>query len=49
MVKKPYVALFASIVSVSFAAIFIVSAEAPPLTMAFYRLLFTTLLVLPFV
>ena len=49
MVKKPYVALFVSIVSVSFAAIFIVSAEAPPLTMAFYRLLFTTLLVLPFV
>ena len=49
MVKKPYIALFISIVSVSFAAIFIVSAEAPPLTIAFYRLFFTTLLVLPFV
>lgn len=49
MVKKPYVALFLSIVSVSFAAIFIVSAEAPPLTIAFYRILFTTMLVLPFV
>ncbi|NIA10189.1 MAG: EamA family transporter [Nitrospiraceae bacterium] len=51
MVKKPYVALFVSIVSVSFAAIFIVSVskEVPPVTIAFYRLLFTTLLVFPFV
>lgn len=49
MVKKPYIALFISIASVSFAAIFIVSAEASPLTIAFYRLFFTTLLVLPFV
>ena len=49
MVKKPYVALFISIVSVSFAAIFIVSVESPPLTIAFYRLLFTTLLVFPFI
>jgi len=49
MVKKPYIALFISIISVSFAAIFIVSAEAPPLTIAFYRLFFTTLLVFTFI
>ncbi len=47
--KKPYVALSISIASVSFAAIFIVSAEAPPLTLAFYRILFTALMVLPLV
>ena len=48
MVNKPYIALFISIVSVSFAAIFIVSCEAPPLSIAFYRMLFTTILILPF-
>ena len=47
--KKPYVALFASIVAVSFAAIFVLFCDAPPLTIAFYRLFFTTLLILPFV
>ncbi|RLF46203.1 MAG: EamA/RhaT family transporter [Thermoplasmata archaeon] len=46
--KKPYVALFIAVVSVSFAAIFIVSCQAPPLSIAFYRLFFTTLLLLPF-
>jgi len=45
---KPYLALFSSIVAVSFASIFIISCEAPPLSIAFYRLFFTTLLLLPF-
>jgi len=49
MANKAYIALFISVVSVSFAAIFIVSTEAPKLSVAFYRLLFTTLLILPFV
>ena len=49
MNNKPYIALFASIISVSFAAIFIVSCDASPLSIAFFRLLFTSLLVLPFV
>ncbi len=49
MKNKPYVALFVSIVSVSFAAIFIKICSAPALSIAFYRLLFTTLLILPFV
>ncbi|HID25605.1 MAG TPA: hypothetical protein EYP23_03985 [Thermoplasmata archaeon] len=48
MINKPYVALFISIISVSFAAIFIVSCEATPLSIAFYRMLFTTMLILPF-
>lgn len=47
--KKPYVALFTSIVAVSFAAILIISCDAPPLTISFYRLFFTTLVILPFV
>lgn len=51
--KKPYAALFTSIVAVSFAAIFIYIAKefygAEPLTIALYRLLFTTLLILPVV
>ena len=46
---KPYVALFTAIVAVSFASIFILACDAPPLTIALYRLLFTTLLILPFV
>ena len=49
MKNKPYIALLVSIVSVSFAAIFIKLCSAPSLSIAFYRLLFTTLLVLPFV
>lgn len=49
MKNKPYVALLVSIISVSFASIFILSCEAPPLSIALYRLLFTTLLILPFV
>ena len=49
MKNKAYLALLISVVSVSFAAIFIVSTEAPKLSVAFYRLLFTTLLISPFV
>jgi len=49
MKNKAYHALLISVISVSFAAIFIVSTEAPKLSVAFYRLLFTTLLILPFV
>jgi drug/metabolite transporter (DMT)-like permease len=49
MKNKAYIALFISVVSVSFAAIFIVSCDAPALSIAFYRLLFTFLLILPFV
>jgi drug/metabolite transporter (DMT)-like permease len=51
MINKPYVALFISIISVSFASIFIVSIQnnVPSLSIALYRLLFTTLLLLPFV
>jgi len=47
--NKPYVILFISVLSVSFAAIFIVSCSANPLSIAFYRMLFTTLIILPFV
>jgi drug/metabolite transporter (DMT)-like permease len=49
MVNKASIALFTSVVSVSFAAIFIVSTDAPALSIAFYRLFFTFLLILPFV
>lgn len=51
MINKPYVALLISIVSVSFASIFIISIQnnVPSLSIALYRLLFTTLLLLPFV
>jgi drug/metabolite transporter (DMT)-like permease len=51
MDKKPYVALSISVISVSFAAIFIVTAHkefgANYLSIAFYRLLFTFLLIAP--
>jgi drug/metabolite transporter (DMT)-like permease len=51
MENKAYVALFISIVSVSFASVFIVSIQnnVPSLSIAFYRLFFTTLLILPLV
>jgi len=51
-INKPYLGLFISIASVSTAAVLIKTVsfhEEFPLTIAFYRLLFTTLLVLPFV
>ena len=51
-INRPYLGLFISIASVSSAAVIIKTVsfhEDFPLTVAFYRLLFTTLLVLPFV
>lgn len=45
--QKPALGLLISIIAVSFASIFILSCEAPPLSIAFYRLLFTTLLLVP--
>ena len=51
-INKPYLGLFISIISVSSAAILIKTVsfhEEFPLTVSFYRLLFTTLLVSPFV
>lgn len=51
-INKPYLGLFISIISVSSAAVLIKTVsfhEQFPLTVAFYRLVFTTLLVLPFV
>jgi drug/metabolite transporter (DMT)-like permease len=47
--QKQYLGLIISIISVSFASIFILSCQAPPLSIAFYRLLFTTLLIFPFI
>ena len=52
MKNKPYITLLISVISVPFAAIFIVSCDAYPeypLSIAFFRLMFTTLLILPFV
>lgn len=51
MNNTPYIALFISIISVSFAAIFIqsVSDGVHALSIAFYRLFFTTLLIFPFI
>lgn len=51
MKNKAHIALFISIFSVSFASIFIVSIQenVPSLTIAFYRLFFTTLLIMPLV
>jgi drug/metabolite transporter (DMT)-like permease len=45
--QKHGLGLFISIIAVSFASIFILSCQAPPLSIAFYRLFFTTLLMLP--
>lgn len=47
--KKAYAALFIAVIAVSFAAVFIVSTDSPPLSIAFYRLFFTTLIILPIV
>ena len=51
MFNKPALGLFVAIISVSFAAVIIVSIseEVHPLSIAFFRLLFTTLIVLPLV
>lgn len=45
---KPYLILFIGVVSVSFAAIFIRLAEAPPLVIATYRLGIASLVLIPF-
>ena len=45
--QKHGLGLFISIIAVSFASIFILSCHAPPLSIAFYRLFFTTLLLVP--
>jgi len=47
--QKQYLGLIISIIAVSFASIFILACQAPPLSIAFYRLLFTTLLIFPFI
>jgi len=47
MQYKPQIALFTSILSVSFAAIFIVFCSAAPLAISFYRVFFTTLFLVP--
>jgi drug/metabolite transporter (DMT)-like permease len=54
MKNKAYIALFISIISVSFAAVIITTLlelypETEPLSIAFYRLFFTALIILPFV
>jgi drug/metabolite transporter (DMT)-like permease len=47
--QKYNLGLLISIIAVSFASIFILSCQAPPLSIAFYRLLFTTLLLVPLI
>ncbi|MEM0492759.1 MAG: DMT family transporter [Candidatus Thermoplasmatota archaeon] len=47
--NKPYIVLMISIIAVSFSAVLIKLCEAPSLSIAFYRLLFTTLLLIPFI
>jgi drug/metabolite transporter (DMT)-like permease len=49
IMSRPYLAITVSIVAVSFASVLILSCEAPPLSIAFYRILFTTAIVAPFV
>jgi len=44
---KHALGLLISIIAVSFASIFILTCQAPSLSIAFYRLLFTTLLLVP--
>ena len=45
---KPYLALFVGVLAVSFAAVFIRLAEAPPLAIAAYRMAIAAALLLPF-
>ena len=47
MKQTPLIALFISIIGVSFAAVIIKTCTAQPLLISFYRLLFTTTLLLP--
>jgi hypothetical protein len=44
---KPFLAVMLGVVAVSFAALFTRLSTAPPLAIAFYRMLFTGLLLLP--
>jgi hypothetical protein len=44
---NPYVAVMAAVVAVSFSALFVRLATAPPLIIATYRLLFTFLALAP--
>ena len=46
--KKPELAVMVAVISVSFSAILIRWASAPAMAIAFWRLLFTTLFLLPF-
>ncbi len=48
IMKKPELAIMIAVISVSFSAILIRWATAPALAIAFWRLFFTTLLLLPF-
>ncbi|MFA5101919.1 MAG: DMT family transporter [Candidatus Thermoplasmatota archaeon] len=47
--QKHALGLLISIIAVSFASVFILSCQAPPLSIAFYRLFFTTLLLVPLI
>ncbi|HMA82843.1 MAG TPA: DMT family transporter [Candidatus Thermoplasmatota archaeon] len=47
MKQNPLIALFISIIGVSFAAVIIKTCTAQPLLISFYRLLFTTIILLP--
>ncbi|MFO7619239.1 MAG: DMT family transporter [Thermoplasmata archaeon] len=47
--RKPELAIIIAVLACSFASIFIRWSDAEPLAIAFYRLLFTTLMLLPFV
>ncbi|MCK5309099.1 MAG: DMT family transporter [Thermoplasmata archaeon] len=47
--RKPELVIIVAVIACSFGSIFIRFSDAEPLAIAFYRLLFTTLLLLPFV
>ena len=47
--RKPELVIIIAVIACSFGSIFIRFSDAEPLAIAFYRLLFTTLLLLPFV
>lgn len=47
--RKSDLAIIIAVIAVSFSSIFVRWSDAEPLAIAFYRLLFTTLLLLPFV
>ena len=47
--RKPELVIIIAVIACSFGSIFIRLSDADPLAIAFYRLLFTTLLLLPFV